>query len=304
VIGVLVMAYGGPDRLEDVGPYILDVRGHRPTPPALLDELRRRYARIGGRSPILERTTAQASALETALLSLGVDCRTYVGMRHWHPYIGETLRSMEATGLHRAVGLVMAPHYSRMSIGAYMRKVRDAGTTIAVRVIDEWHLLPEFLATVLERIERAAKRFPEDQRARIPVLFTAHSLPARVLADGDPYADQLQATVAALQARLASRPCLFAFQSAAMTAEPWLGPDAGVRLEELAAAGERNVIVAPIGFTCEHVEILYDLDIEYRAQAAALGLRLERIEMMNDDPLLMRGLARRIRDEAVRAGWL
>jgi ferrochelatase len=298
------MAYGGPDRLEDVEPYLLDVRHNRPIPPALLEEMKARYARIGGRSPILERTRAQASAIESTLLGMGVDCRAWTGMRHWHPYIGDTLRSMEAADVKRAVGVVMAPHFSRMSIGAYVQKVQEAKTGIEVRVIASWHLMQEYLATVLELVERAARRFPEPAGSRIPVVFTAHSLPRRIVGEGDPYATQFAETVEALRAKLDGRPCHSAWQSAADTGEPWLGPDAAEILDRLAAEGEKNVILAPIGFTSEHVEILYDVDIEYRAHAERLGMRLQRIDMMNDHPLMMRGLSVRIRDEARRAGWL
>jgi len=303
VIGLLVMAYGGPDRLEDVEPYLLDVRGGRATPAELVEEMRHRYARIGGRSPILERTRAQAAALESAVAQMGVDCRAWVGMRHWHPYIGETLRSMEAASVTRAAGIVMAPHFSRMSIGAYARKVKEANSSIDVRLIESWHVMPEYLATVIDLIDRAARKFPEAERRDVPIVFTAHSLPERILADGDPYADQFAASVEALRARL-DRPCHMAYQSAAMTSEPWLGPDVGNVLEDLARAGARNVIIAPIGFTSEHVEILYDIDVEYRERAKQLGIRLERIEMMNDHPLMIRGLARLVRAELERAHWL
>jgi ferrochelatase len=234
---------------------------------------------------------------------MGVDCRAWVGMRHWHPYIGETLRSMEAASVTRAAGVVMAPHFSRMSIGAYARKVTEANSSIEVRLIESWHLLPEYLATVIDLIERATRKFPEAERRDVPILFTVHSLPERILADGDPYADQFAASVEALRARL-DRPCHMAYQSAAMTSEPWLGPDAGDVLEDLARTGERNVIIAPIGFTSEHVEILYDIDVEYRERAKQLGIRLERIEMMNDHPLMIRGLARLVRAELERAHWL
>jgi ferrochelatase len=191
---------------------------------------------------------------------------------------------MEAGGVSRAVGIVMAPHYSRMSIGAYQRKVIEAGSGIDVRLIESWHLMPEYLATVLDLIEKATRRFPESQRRTVPIIFTVHSLPERILADGDPYAAQFQATVEALRMRLDGRPCHLAYQSAAMTAEPWLGPDAGDVLERLAAE--------------------YDIDIEYRDLAERLGVRLERIDMMNDHPLMMRGLARLVRDELERAHWL
>ncbi len=304
MIGVLVMAYGGPDCLEDVEPYIMDVRNHRPTPPAVIEEMRERYARIGGRSPILERTRAQAAALERALGELAVPARVYIGMRHWRPYIGDTLHGMEADGVERAIGLVMAPHFSRMSIGAYERKARAAGTTVDLRMIESWHLLPEYIETVQARVFDALQRFPADLRNRVPLVFTAHSLPQRILAEDDPYADQLRATFEAVRARFPGHACHFAYQSAAMTPEPWLGPDAGAIIDQLAAAGGNAVLLVPIGFTSEHVEILFDIDIEYREQAAALGMQLERIAMMNDDARMMRGLARLVHEEMQNAGWL
>jgi protoporphyrin/coproporphyrin ferrochelatase len=298
------MAYGGPDRLDDVGPYILDVRNHRPTPASLIEEMKHRYARIGGRSPILERTTAQAEALGLALRDAGLDVPVRVGMRHWHPYIRDTLASMESDGVKQAVGVVMAPHYSRMSIGAYVRNVREAGSSIDVRMIESWHLLPEFLDAVHDRITGALHRFPAAGRDRVPVIFTAHSLPERILADGDPYPAELAATFDALRDRLAGRDCRFAYQSAAMTPDPWLGPDAGEVMEELAAEGHDSILIAPIGFTSDHVEILFDIDVEYRALADRLGVRLERIDMVNDDADMLRGLARLVEAQMRSAGWL
>jgi len=302
--GVLVMAYGGPDSLDDVEPYILDVRNHRPTSAELIAELRGRYSLIGGRSPILERTHAQAAALSAALTELGANLPVFVGMRHWHPYIADTLAEMEKAGVRRAIGLVMAPHFSRLSIGAYVRNVEKAGSAIEVRTIPSWHLLPEYLDAVATRTMAVLSRFEEGGRAGVTVLFTAHSLPERIVAEGDPYPDQLAATVAALRQRLAGFASRFAYQSAAMTPDPWLGPDAGAVIEELASSGSRGVVIVPIGFTSDHVEILYDIDIEYRSLAQRLGIRLERIDMMNDDAGMMRGLAGRVLEEARAAGWL
>jgi ferrochelatase len=303
VTGVLVMAYGGPDRLEDVEPYLLDIRNHRPTPPALVAEIRERYERIGGRSPILERTTAQAAALARALESHGAPWPVHVGMRHWEPRIADTLRVMRDAGIDRAIGVVMAPHYSRMSVGAYARKVEEADSPIDVRMLESWHLLPGYLDAVVDRVQACLGRFPQQRRPGVPVLFTAHSLPARILGEGDPYVDQLAATVDALRTRLSGCDCLFAYQSAAMTPEPWLGPDAGEVIESLASQGVTELVISPIGFTCEHVEVLYDIDVEYRALADGLGVRLERTAMIDDDERVMRDLAARIRELAAVAGW-
>ena len=298
------MAYGGPNNLDEVEPYLLDVRGHRPTSPEIVREVRERYRQIGGRSPILERTQAQAAALEAALNANGQAFKAFVGMRHWHPFIKEALAEMQAQGIERAVGLVMAPHYSRMSIGAYFAKVDEARPPIAIARIEGWHLLAGYLDALADRVRAALTKFPIAIRPQVPVIFTAHSLPQRILDWGDPYPDELRATVAALIRRLGPWPHEFAFQSAAMTPDPWLGPDAGEVIRRLAAEGKRHVLIAPIGFVCEHVEILYDVDIVFRRQAEALGMQLERIEMLNDAPPMIAGLADLMRSKAKEAGWV
>jgi ferrochelatase len=307
-IGVLVMAYGGPDNLDEVEPYLLDVRGYRPTAPAIVNEVRERYREIGGRSPILERTQDQAEALEAALNSnggaFGAEFKTFVGMRHWRPYIQDSLADMTQQGLTRAVTLAMAPHYSRLSIGAYDKKVDEAALAIEVARIERWGLLPGYLDALADRVRAALERFPAEARADVPILFTAHSLPRRILEWGDPYPDELQATTAALIERLGPHPHQFAYQSAAMTPDPWLGPDAGECIAGLARDGHQNVLIAPVGFVCEHVEILYDVDVVFKRQAESLGLRLERIEMLNTAPAMIVGLAGLVRARAAEAGWL
>lgn len=305
-IGVLAMAYGGPGSLDDVEPYLLDVRGHRPTPAQLVEEVRRRYAAIGGRSPILERTRAQARTLERALAEGGRAFPVAVGMRHWQPRLTAGLRELAARGVRRVVGLVMAPHYSRMSIDLYFRQVEEQRGDLAFAGIPEWHLLPGYLDAVARRVQEALSRFPEGIRAGIPVIFTAHSLPCRIVESGDPYPEQLAASVRAIAGRFGNGGLRhqFAYQSAAMTGDPWLGPDVGAVLARLADEGERNIVVVPIGFTCEHVEVLYDLDIELKGQADARGVRLERAAMVNDDPAMMAGLGGLVVDTARRQGWL
>ena len=301
--GVLVMAYGGPDSLEDVAPYLLDVRGGRETPNTIVHEVRERYAKIGGRSPILERTWAQAAALDVLLNANGRRFVVSVGMRHWHPYIRDAVRDLRNRGVTRIVGVVMAPHYSRMSIGAYYKVLGEVANGLPVRGIEHWHLLPGYVATLAGHVREALARFPADVRDRVPVIYTAHSLPERIRMWDDPYPTQLLQTVEAVVAALGPHPHAFAYQSAAMTREPWLGPDAGEVLDGLARAGAPGVVIAPIGFVCEHVEILYDVDVELRSRAEALGLRLERIRMVNDAPATMAGLADLIREAAETAGW-
>ncbi|MCL5274546.1 MAG: ferrochelatase [Chloroflexi bacterium] len=300
-IGVLVMAYGGPDKLDDVEPYLLDVRGGRPTSPAAIAEVRERYREIGGRSPILERTLAQATALQAAL---GEPFRVHIGMRHWQPYIKDALADMAGAGVERAVGLVMAPHYSRMSVGVYYQKVDQAQSPLAVRRIEQWHTLPGYLNALAGRVRAALAKFPAEVREHTPIVFTAHSLPQRILTWNDPYPEQLQTTIAALTERLGPHPHEFAYQSAAMTPDPWLGPDVGQVVDKLAAHGHRHALIAPIGFVCEHVEILYDIDVALQRQARGLNLHLERIEMLNTAPAMIGGLAGLVRGEAAQAGWL
>jgi protoporphyrin/coproporphyrin ferrochelatase len=304
MIGLLVMAYGGPDKLEDVEPYLMDVRGYRDTAPEIVREVRERYREIGGRSPILERTQAQADAIESVLNEQGQVFKAFVGMRHWNPFIPDTLAEMRAQGIERTVGVVMAPHYSRMSIQAYFKKIEDADSGMQIARIHDWHLLPEYLNALANRVRAALERFPESVRADVPVIFTAHSLPERILEWGDPYPLQLLATTDALMERLGSRPYEFAYQSAAISTEPWLGPDASEVMQRYAAEGRKQMLICPIGFVCEHVEILYDIDIVYQSLAKKLGVQLERIEMLNDSSKMIHGLAGLVRSTAQEAGWL
>ena len=304
MIGVLVMAYGGPNNVDEVEPYLLDVRGYRPTAPEIIQEVRERYREIGGRSPILEQTCAQAEALERALNAERADFKVFVGMRHWHPYIKDTLAEMQAEGIERAVGLVMAPHFSRLSIEAYYKRLEQAGSSVQIARVEDWHLLPGYLDALAERVRAALLRFPENVRADVPVIFSAHSLPERILSWDDPYPRQLQETTAALVERLGPQPHDFAYQSAAISNEPWLGPEVGQKIKEYAARGVRHILLCPIGFVCEHVEILYDIDVVYQKLARSLDLQLERIEMLNAAPAAISGLAGVVRQAAKEADWL
>jgi ferrochelatase len=298
-----MMAYGGPDSVDDVEPYLLDVRGGRPTSAELVQEIRHRYASIGGRSPLLAITRAQAHALE-ACLNEGtgeVDYRVYVGMRHWTPRIGEAVGEIVRDGLTDVVGLCMAPHYSRMSIGAYFQKLDEAqaalGSQLNVIPIRSWHTHPLFLDALTDHVRAALERFDPGERDSVKVLFTAHSLPASAVEGGDPYQEQLQETTALLVQRLALPPDRweFCFQSAGATAARWLGPAIENVIVRLTDAGQRNILVAPIGFVADHVEILYDLDLEARTLAAERGARLERIASMNDSPEFITALAAIVR---------
>jgi ferrochelatase len=299
-VAVLLMAYGGPGSLDEVEPFLQDVRGGRPTPPHLVAELRARYARIGGRSPIRELTEAQAAGVARLL---GERFAVYVGMRHWHPYIADAVARIAADGQRRVVGIVLAPHYSALSIGVYEARLREAARgRLDPIVVPRWGDEPAFLDAVAGRVTRALEQFPAAPAVR--VIFTAHSLPERIRALGDPYPTELEASAAAVAARVGLREWRVAYQSAGATPEPWLGPDAGAVVRELAGQGHRAFLVVPIGFVCDHVEILYDVDVAYRALAAELGARLERTESLNDDPLLATALAAIARRAAATQGWV
>lgn len=307
-IGVLVMAYGGPRRMADVKAYLADVREGRPVSDGVLAEVERRYAQIGGGSPILEHTRAQAQALQRALEQIPGRFQVFVGMRHWRPFIREAVEGIVEAGIRRVIGLVMAPHYSRMSVGAYFDKVNQAiaelGVPLAVEGIESWKDCPGYLDAVVARMRRGLRRFAANGRGPVHLVFTAHSLPERIREWGDPYPGELLLTYDLLRARFPGHPAHFAYQSAAMTTEPWLGPDAGELMLGLMAEGASRFLVVPIGFVCEHVEILYDIDIEYRGMIEAAGGRLERIEMPGADPGMMAGLAALVRQAVEARGWL
>ncbi len=293
-VAVLLMAYGGPLSLDDVEPYLLDVRGGRPTPPELVAEVRERYARIGGRSPLLDHTRAQARALETFLQERwGPDVRTFVAMRHWHPYIREVVPEIVRQGFRRLVAIPMAPHYSRMSVGAYRRALegalRSTGAAVTLHFVERWGDHPGFVEAVATKVRQALARFPAD--ASPEVIFTAHSLPRRVVDAGDPYDREIKESATRVAAAVGLTRWHQAYQSAGAMNVPWLGPDVGDLLADLAREGARHVLVVPIGFVCDHVEILYDIDIELREQAERLGVHLERTESLNEDPRLIATLA-------------
>lgn len=293
---VILLAYGGPESLEDIPAYLLDIRGGRPTPQALIDDISDRYRQIGGRSPLLEITQELATKVE-AQLSLPV----YVGMRHWPPYIADVVAQMAADGVEHLVAICMAPHYSTLSIGKYREKLEqavgqlksDAGQDIGVSFIESWHTQPAYLKGVADNVRQTLARWPAEEQARVKLIFTAHSLPAFILEKGDPYDSQLRETAALLAAMLelpADR-WTFSYQSAAQTNMPWLGPQIEQLVPDLAAAGERDLLIAPIGFISDHVEILYDIDIGVQAIAQAHGVRVERTPMLNAGQPLVEALS-------------
>ena len=274
---VVLMAYGSPERAEDIPAYFADIRGGRPIRPEAVAKLTERYRRIGGRSPLNEVTEAQARALER---ELGIP--VHVGMKHWHPRIAEAAAKALAGGAEHVVGLVLAPHYSRISIGGYRERLEEAlPDGVDLTFVESWHDHEPFLDVLAERVRGSDAH----------VVFTAHSLPARILAEGDPYRDQLLQTSRLVADKAGVNSWSFAFQSESPTGEPWLGPDLLDELEALHGRGVERVLVAPVGFVSDHLEILWDIDLQAREKAAELGLELERIESLNDDPAFIRALA-------------
>lgn len=298
-IGILLMAMGGPDSLEAVGPYLTDVRGGRPTPPELVQEITERYRATGGKSPVLAITREVARRLEDRLNAPGAArFKVYVGLRHWHPYIRETYQEIVKDGVRRVVGVCMAPQNSQLSVGAYIRKVSEAqaesGADARFTYVPSWNIHPSLIRGTVANIREALQKFPPDARDRVALIFTAHSLPERILTSGDPYPGQVRQTVEAVLAVLGPLPSgatwRFAYQSQGRSEEKWLGPTVEATLEELHGLGFRHVLMAPIGFVSDHLEVLYDIDIEFRKRASEKGMWLERIAMPNATPPLIETL--------------
>jgi ferrochelatase len=297
-IGVLVMAYGAPASLDEIAGYLADIRHGRPTPSTVLEEITGNYRAIGGRSPLLEVTRRQVDAL-AAMLGNGYRC--YLGMRHWSPWIEDVVGEMADDGIDRAVSLVLAPHFSALSVARYQQKIADGLELYRARTgfdhVPSYHDAPGLIEAFAARVEEGLGRWPDAGRGKVHVVFTAHSLPERVLASGDPYEEQCLETarLVADQAGLAGRRWSWAYQSAGRTPEPWAGPDLGEHLVSLAEQGVRDVVVVPVGFVSDHVEILFDIDVRAAAIARGHGMRLERPPALNDDPVFIDTLAGLVR---------
>lgn len=295
MMGLLVMSYGTPGAPDEIASYYTHVRRGKPPSPEAVADLRRRYMAIGGVSPLAERTRAQAEGIGGALDRLQPGrWRTFVGAKHAPPFIEDAVSAMAAAGICRGIGLVLAPHYSALSIGEYVERVRHAAAKAAIEleVIESWHLLPSLVELLAKRLTGALESLPPGLREDAVVLVSAHSLPARVAGMRDPYPAQLAETAAAVTSAAGVRPWRVAWQSAGRTPEPWLGPDISEVIRDLGAEGAKAVVVCPAGFTCDHLEVLYDLDVEALAVAQRAGLVFVRTELPNDDPGLMTALAR------------
>jgi len=286
------MAYGTPRAIDEIEPYYTDIRRGRKPSREQLQELIERYELVGGHTPLLEISQAQAVTTQDAL---GPEYRVFLGMKHWHPYIYHAVEEMQTAGIVRAVGIVLAPHFSRGSVGEYIERVErakaDLGYDLQIDVVPFWHLNEHYLNAVENHVRDALSAFSNPDR--VVLVFTAHSLPVRVVSDGDPYEEQLLETSRALADRfdVSDDRWTFSFQSAGRTADPWLGPDIVETVERLADKGVKDILIVPIGFISDHLEIFYDIDYEAKRAATAKGIRLERIRSLNDDPELVAALA-------------
>ena len=296
---VLLMAYGTPNSPDEIEPYYTDIRGGRKPTAENLRELTERYERIGGRTPLLDITRAQAEALQARL---GDDYCVYIGMKHWHPYIAEAVEQIARAGHRRLIGLALAPHYSRFSIDGYIQRARDAiakgNYPIEATFVESWYDHPLFLEAIAEKLIAARQAFGVEDWDDIQVIFSAHSLPERILQSNDPYPRELMETCEGV-APLVGLPrdqWSFAFQSAGRTGEKWLGPDILVTLEQVAAEGKKRVLIAPIGFVADHLEVLFDIDVEAAERARELGLELRRIDSPNATPAFIDALEAVVRE--------
>jgi len=288
--GVLLLAHGAPDQLEDIPEFLRNVREGRPLPEVAVKEIVRRYSLIGGGSPLLRLTTLQAEAL-AAMIAQPV-C---VGMRNWKPFIREAVRRLSKENVQRVVAVCLAPQNSRTSIGLYRKYLLDAiaqaRTGWVLDFVESWHDHPGLIEAFRDRVETALLAAREEAGGPVPVIFTAHSVPERTIAEGDPYERQVQETAALVAKAAGVSEYRLAFQSQGMTAERWIGPTVESQIDEVADAGGTNVLLVPIGFVSDHVEILYDIDILFRDYGKVRGVGVRRSESLNDSPKFIAALA-------------
>ena len=303
---VLLLAHGTPETVEQIPDYLRNVVSGRPIPQQVVQEIQHRYALIG-HSPLTEITMEQARLVETELSAAGQPARVYVAMRNWHPYIPDVVRQMCADGVEEAAVICMAPQNSRTSVGLYRRAVEAEAAGIRIDFTESWAQHPLLIEAFAERLRPAWSRLSDEVGTLVPVLFTAHSVPCRTIQTAaanegqprlwpgqgaDPYAEDAKRTAALVAASMPEIPqWWFAFQSQGASGGPWIGPTVEETLDSVAASGVQTVLLQPIGFLCDHVEILFDVDILFRGYAGKLGMRLERPESLNASTTLARAVA-------------
>jgi ferrochelatase len=313
---ILLLAYGSPNRLEDVEPYFTDIRGGRTPSREAVEELTSRYRRVGVPTPLLAVSRDLGRQLERLLNLDPPDDAIYtvhVGMKHWTPRIATAIDEIVDSGADRLIAIVLAPHFSTISTGGYRRQIeaalaaRDGSSQLSLDFVESWHELDGYVQAVAENVRMVRGQFRNPDE--VVAVFTAHSLPARILDEGDPYQEQLLRTSELVAQQAGIEQWRFSYQSQSHTGEPWLGPDLVETVEELAGQGHRAILVASVGFIADHLEIFYDIDIEAKGRADALGIELRRTPMLNADPRLAEALhalvnQRVTRRAAVRSGDL
>lgn len=306
---VLLLAHGTPESVDQIPEYLRNVTSGRPVPPAVVEEIRHRYALIG-KSPLTEITFEQARLVEAELAAAGLPVPVYVGMRNWRPYIPDVVKKMRADGVEEAAVICMAPQNSRTSVGLYRRAVEAEAAGLRIDFTAGWAEEPLLADAFADRLRPALKKLSAEAGRPVPVLFTAHSVPTRTVqppqgeagnesgprlwpgTGADPYADEARRTAELVAMRVPEIPrWWFAFQSQGASGGPWIGPTVEETLDEIAATGVRWLVLQPIGFLCDHVEILFDVDRQFRPYAAKLGIGLERAESLNASPILARAVA-------------
>lgn len=292
--GVLLMAYGAPERLDQVEAYYTHIRRGSPPPPALLDELMTRYRVIGGGSPLSRIVERQRTAVEAELARRGSRARAYAGMKHIPPFVADVVTRMSEDGIERAVAVALAPQHSAFNAETYGAAVEAALAPLGpgaprVSLVGSWHDQPRLIEALAEAASEALARSADP--ASVHVFFTAHSLPVRAAGGTDPYVREVSGTAALVAERLGIERCGVAFQSAGRTADTWIGPELRAEIRRVAANGVREILVCPVGFVADHLEVLYDVDVEARAVAREAGATLTRTRSMNDDPTFIGALA-------------
>ena len=290
---ILLLAFGGPRSLDEVEPFLTRLfRGRKPSPEQL-ERVKERYRLIGGFSPLPEITLKQAKALENSLNSKGYPFKSYVGMHYGRPLIEETLREIIRDGIQEVIAIPMAPFRSRASTGAYIEEVKQAQERLEgkmeISFIEGWHLHPLFLGAIQEKIEEGLRPFTPEERKRVHSIFSAHSLP-KSLVENEFYVKDMEASVKEVLKRIEPLPWHIAFQSRGMGPEEWLGPDVEFILTELSHQKVREVLIIPIGFVSDHIEVLYDIDIFYREKAESMGMVLRRSPSLNDSERFIEAL--------------
>jgi len=287
------MAYGSPSSLDEVGDYLAQVRGGRGSSPDEIEHLKQRYQRVGGQTPLFQITKSQADALEKKLVADGTPASVLFGMKHWHPFVEGVVEKISIDNPPILVGLALAPHYSKLSIGGYEDSVRRGlarkSSNVPFVMVKNWHIQPSLITALSNRVSHALSDIGSSKR--IMVIFTAHSLPLRAISNDDPYRAQLLETSQLVAKDAGVTDWDFAFQSASGPTGTWLGPSLKEKISEFSNKGIKRILVCPVGFVSDHLEILYDLDVEARDYANSCGIELARTLSLNDDPKFIEALA-------------